>query len=75
MNAGENEYQFSKNDGPQGRTINTISYKAKQQSNSIKTKNPQSEMGTRRCVSVRLDVQIEYETINSIFDVNLHLCR
>ena len=28
MNMGENKYRLSKNDGPQGKTINTISYKA-----------------------------------------------
>ena len=28
MKAGENEYRLSKNEGPQGKTIHTISYKA-----------------------------------------------
>ena len=54
MNAGENEYRFSKNDGPQAKDYQHHI----KQSNSIKTKKPQSEMGTRCCVSVRLDVQI-----------------
>ena len=67
----ENEYWFDKNDGPQGKDYQHHI----KQGNSIKTKNPQSEMGNRRCVSVCLDVQIEYETINSSFDVNLQLCR
>ena len=71
MNAGENEYRFSKNDGPRGKDYQHHII----QNNSIKTKNPQSEMGTRRCVSVPLGIQIEYETINSSFDVNLQLCR
>ena len=54
MNAGENEYWFDKNDRPQGKDYQHHI----KQGNSIETKNPQSEMGNRRCVSVCLDVQI-----------------